>query len=100
MEEPGFRARGLWSKLESLGEWLTLHRKVAQYINLYNGIKPHVNTYKFMHCYKDLQGVNLYKVKLHSVYMATPYKTHIKPHVFTMCKFTTNLHGHTAITHL
>ena len=53
-----------------------------------------------MHCYKDLQNVNLYNVKLHSVYMATPYKTHIKPHVFTMCKFTTNLHGHTAITHL
>ena len=58
------------------------HRKVAQYINLYNGIKPHVNTYKFIHCYKDLQGVNLYGVKLYTVYMATPYKTHVKPHVF------------------
>ena len=60
----------------------TAHRKVAQYINLYNGIKPHVNTYKFMHCYKDLQGVNLYGVKLYTVYMATTYKTHVKPHVF------------------
>ena len=59
-----------------------VHRKVAQYINLYNGIKPHVNTYKSMHCYKDLQGINLYGVKLYTVYMATPYKTHVKPHVF------------------
>ena len=61
---------------------ITHHRKVAQYINLYNGIKPHVNTYKFIHCYKDLQGVNLYGVKLYTVYMATPHKTHVKPHVF------------------